>query len=536
MLAGMGALLAAPAVSAAVLTWNGGASPNPNWSAGGNWVGGVAPVGGDAVVFINGATDPLLSAVDSPISISGITRNATGGNTMMTVNTLGNLTLSGNLLADTGGLTLAGPIQLADNINIWRATAGTSGNLILTNAPGDVAGISGDYSVTFTNLLGGTFFIFCNNPLSTWSGGSLVKYGNTRINNVSSSGAPGAPTAGPLGTGLVTLGSSGETNLAIVSWVGAANQTLHNNWLIHSDGGSTAESRRLANNLTAPLKLTLSGAMTVSDDLYFAGAANNVTRLDGNLSGSGMVVLNAANLNLLLAGNNSHSGGTRVIGDGFLGFGSDAALGTGPVQFGQTAGSGQVWSFALNGTRTIDNEVFLRTVRYIVAAGTMDGLAGNDQVFNGPVTMDHGASNVRDIYLQKNLTINGELKSANPDNALRITGGGKLTLTGNNSYQGGTYIASATLNINSDAALGADPGTPTANLTVSGGGGTLQIGAPSVSLSANRNIAIDAGVPMTIDTLGNHLTLNGVMAGGGGFTKLGSGTLTLTSVGNSIAG
>jgi autotransporter-associated beta strand protein len=535
-LALLGALLSAASALAAPITWNGGATPSPNWSDGGNWVGGIAPVAGDDVIFINGAADPLTSTVDSPLSVSGITRNPTGGSTVMTINTMGNLTLNGNILADTGGLTLAGPIALASDINIWRATAGTSGNVILTNAPGDVAGISGNQSVTFTNILGGSFFIFCNNPLSTWSGGSYVKYGNTRINGVSSSGSPGAPTAGPLGTGTVTLGSSGETNLAIVSWLGAANQTLHNNWVINSDGGGAAESRRLANNLTAPLKLTLSGGMTLNDDIYFAGTANNVTRLDGNLGGSGMLVLNLGNLSLLLAGNNSYGGGTRVVGDGFLGFGSDTALGTGLVTFGQAAGSGQVWSFALNGPRTIANDVRIQTARYIVAAGSMDGLAGNDQIFNGTVTMDHGSVNVRDIYLQKNLTLNGELKSANPDNALRITGGGKLTLTGVNSYQGGTFIATATLNINSDAALGADPGTPATNVTISGGGGTLQVGAPSVSLSANRNIVAEAGVPTVIGTLGNSLTINGVLTGGGSLQTVGTGTVTLKGTGNAISG
>lgn len=531
-----GALLAASPVWAATRTWTGAATPNANWSAAGNWAGGIAPVSGDDVIFVNAAGNPLTSTVDAPITVSGLTRNATDGNTVMTINTLGNLALSGNILADTGGLTLSGPLTLASSINVWRVTAGTAGNIVFTNAPGDTAGISGNHAVTFTNLLGGSFFIFCNNPLSTWSGGAHVKYGNTRVNNVSSSGTPGAPTAGPFGTGRVTLGAAGETNLAIVSWVGGANLTLHNNWLVNADGGGTAESRRLANNLTAPLRLTLSGGMTLDDDLYLAGAGNNVTRLDGNLTGAGGLVLNSANLNLLLAGNNTFGGGTRVIGNGFVGLGSDTALGTSLVTFGETVGSGQVWTFAVNGPRTLANDVLIRAARFIVASGTMDGLAGNDLTLNGSVTMDHGSSNVRDIYLQRNLTINGELKGANPDNALRLTGGGKLTLTAANTYEGGTFINSATLNINADAALGADPGFPGANVTFSGAGGTLQIGGANVSLSPNRNLVMDAGVPMTLDTLGNHVTLNGVLSGGGNFTKLGAGTLTFTRAGNAING
>lgn len=520
-----------------VVTWNGGSGDN--WSTAANWATGVAPVNGDDVAFLVAAGNPLTSTVDSAISVNSLTRTWVGSNSVMTVNTLGNLTLNGDITTVMGGLQLVGPITLATNITVARTIAANTaaGNTALgitfTNAPGDAAGISGNYSIAFNNADVGGSSINCDNPLSTWSGGAQVKYGDVRLNNVSSTGSPGAPTAGPLGTGTVTLGSTGEVNQAVLVWAGSADQILHNNLVVASSGG-TANARTLANNLTAPLKLTLSGGVATSDDLFLAGAANNTTRFDGDITGSGAVVVNAANLNVLLMGNNSYAGGTRVVGNGFLGFGDNSALGTGPVTLGDSVGSGQVWSYALNGARTITNDVTIKAVRYIVASGSVDGLAGNDLTFNGSVTMDHGSVNVRDIYLQKNLTINGELKSANPDNALRITGGGKLTLTGVNSYEGGTFINSATLNINSDAALGADPGFPSANLTFSGGGGTLQVGAASVTLSANRNI--DIGAATTIDTSGNHLTINGVMSGGANFTKLGGGMLTFTGTGNSVGG
>ncbi len=528
-------LLIAVSASAASRTWNGGASPDPNWSTAGNWVGGVAPVNGDDVIFINAAGDPLTSSVDVVRSVNSITRNATdAAASLMAVNTLNHLTVNNHILS-SGGMTIAGPISLAHDLNIWRASG--TGTLLFTNAPGDTVGISGAHQISFTNVLGGSpgAFLLMANPLSTWSGGAYIRAGNVRVGDVSSTGSPGAPTAGPLGTGTVTIEVPGSTDFGVLSFQGSGNLTLHNNVLVNSSGG-VANSRRLVNNLTPPLKLTLNGAITNNEDIYLTAIAGNTIRLDGTIRGTGGLVANSAGLNALLTGGNSYAGGTVVLGGANLGFGSDTALGSGTVAFGATAGEGQIFSYAVNGPRAINNNVIIRTVRYIASNGTIDGLAGNDQTFNGTVTLDQGPTDVRDIYCQANMTINGTLAGATGDAALRKIGGGTLYLKGANSYGGGSYILGGTLNINSDAALGADPGWPTPNLTFAGGGGTLQVGAASVALSANRNISLDPGVSGTLDTGGNSLIVNGVISGGGHLFKTGSGTLTLTAAGNDIAG
>jgi len=534
-LAFLGALLIATQASAASPTWNGGASPSPNWSANGNWVGGVPPVNGDDVTFINAAGNPLASAVDTARSINSITRNATDASTsIMAISTLNHLTVNSYILS-SGGMTITGPIPLSNDLNIWRASG--TGTLEFTNAPGDTAGISGPHVINFTNVLGSSpgAFLLMANPLSTWSGGAYIQSGNVRVGDVSSTGSPGAPTTGPLGIGTVTIGTPGLADFGTLSFQGSANLTLHNNILVNSSGGAV-NSRRLVNNLTAPLKLTLNGGLTNNEILYLTGISGNTMRLDGQLSGTGGLVVNSLGLNTLLTGNNSYAAGTIVLGGANLGFGSNTALGSGSVAFGSIVGDAQVFSFAVNGPRTIANDVSIQTIRYIVGNGTIDGLAGSDQTFNGTVTLNQGPTNVRDIFCQANLTINGALNGATSDAALRKIGTGKLTLTGANNYAGGTYIFDGTLNINSDAALGADPGSPTANLTFTSAGGTLQVGGATVALSYNRNISLDSGVSATIDTGGNSLIINGVMSGGGNFIKSGSGTLTFTGTGNAING
>jgi outer membrane autotransporter protein len=98
------------------------------------------------------------------------------------------------------------------------------------------------------------------------------------------------------------------------------------------------------------------------------------------------------------------------------------------------------------------------------------------------------------------------------------TGPGLLTLSGNNTYQGGTAINGGVLAVFSDANLGA------AGTGVSFGGGTLQALA---SFTSPRPITLNTGGG-TIDTNGFNLTLSGILSGAGGLTKISAGTLTLT--------
>ncbi|MES2922228.1 MAG: autotransporter-associated beta strand repeat-containing protein [Verrucomicrobiota bacterium] len=98
--------------------------------------------------------------------------------------------------------------------------------------------------------------------------------------------------------------------------------------------------------------------------------------------------------------------------------------------------------------------------------------------------------------------------------ALVASGGGNVTLSGSNSYGGGTSITgSTTLNINGDAALGAVPVSPSTNLTFTGSG-ILFGGATTIALDANRGIQINTGATATFQAGGttNVLTLNGAVS------------------------
>ena len=73
--------------------------------------------------------------------------------------------------------------------------------------------------------------------------------------------------------------------------------------------------------------------------------------------------------------------------------------------------------------------------------------------------------------------------------ALVMNGPGQLTLSGSNSYSGGTTVAGGTLSIAGDAALGSAPATAATNLTLNGGALTV---TATTTISANRTISLGA--------------------------------------------
>jgi autotransporter-associated beta strand protein len=102
--------------------------------------------------------------------------------------------------------------------------------------------------------------------------------------------------------------------------------------------------------------------------------------------------------------------------------------------------------------------------------------------------------------------------------SLAKIGTSTLTLTGNNTYAGGTTINAGTLAVSSDANLGA------ASSGLTFGGGTLRFDA---GFTLNRDVTLNSSGG-TFNTSGNTATLGGTISGVGGLTKSGAGTLTLT--------
>ncbi|WP_133645486.1 autotransporter outer membrane beta-barrel domain-containing protein [Paraburkholderia flava] len=120
----------------------------------------------------------------------------------------------------------------------------------------------------------------------------------------------------------------------------------------------------------------------------------------------------------------------------------------------------------------------------------------------------------------------GESFPAGVGGALTKVGNGTLTLSGKNSYTGGTSFDGGVVQISADANLGASSGTLSFN------GGTLRT---TSGIAMNRTTTIDAGGGTIDSAVGTQLRQDGMISGSGMLTKAGGGTLLLNAA-SSYAG
>ncbi|HEX4054593.1 MAG TPA: Ig-like domain repeat protein [Tepidisphaeraceae bacterium] len=186
------------------------------------------------------------------------------------------------------------------------------------------------------------------------------------------------------------------------------------------------------------------------------------------------------------------------------------------------------------------------TAQTLTLDGNISGTFGGSSVTigdpNNNLNVVLGASSTFTVAAGDTLSILNAVEDGGNNLSVTKAGTGTLTLSGSNTYGGGTTLSAGQLNINSSAAIGAGTLTFAANavkidntsggtITLSNnnaialnnnftfvGTNTLNVGAGAVTLGASKTVTVSA----------SNLILGGPVSGGFSLTKAGNGTLTLS--------
>ncbi len=493
-----------------------------------------------------------------------------GANTL-SVTAAGGYSFSGNIQG-TGGLTVAGTgggVLFMDGATTYTGATTITSTGVLRLVSGAIADSS-----SLTVDTGGVFDISHNaaTQINNLAGGGTVSLGsyNLSVNVGSGSSAFSGLLAdgganGGTGGSITKTGAGILTLSGVSTFTGAA--TINGGTLALSGVGSIADSRGvvLSSGSTFDISGTTSGATILglsggggtvslgSQLLTINLPASQTDTYSGIVTGAGGITLGGSGSTEVLAGANTYTGATTIT-SGTLEFtGSTAGLtgavtDNGTLDMAQTAGS--TLSSAISGTGSlIDNGT----------AGTTLVLTGSN-TFNGGITLNSGILSVSaegNLGNSTNrLTLNGgELLSSaafltdsrpvtlsGPGGTIDIHGGqdsfsgvisgvgtltlldsaptanSSVTLSGANTYSGGTVLNASHLIISSDGNLGAATG----GLTL-GNGAQLET---TSAVNTARAIALSGTSADTINTDNQSETFSGVISG--------SAPLSITNFGGAV--
>jgi autotransporter-associated beta strand protein len=523
-------------------TWSGGSTTDNNWSDPANWVGGAAPLNGDAVTFA-GSTR-LNPVMDYTINLSSVTF-ASGAGSFVITNAPGKLlTLSGGVVNNSANAqALNTPISLGTAQTMNAA----AGNITLGGA------VSGSASLTET----GTNLLTLAGA-NSYSSGTTVNAGTLVVANNAA-----------LGSGALTLAGGSISNSAGISY------SLPNNVVLSSPataGVGAGDTLTLAGTISGGGSLTETGngALALASANTFSGGAtvSSGTLVVGNSTavGSGLLTVSgfgsisnapgvphtlANTVNLTgEAGFGVSSGDTLSLIGVITNVGGLNLTGSGTLEIGGTQPNTYSGGTVLNAGSILDVETSsstpLGTNTLTFAGGTVEDLNGsisatipnnitvvtNTTSYLNPTTFDGiGLTLAGNISGPGNLVVNG---TAVYYDAFALTGNnsgftGTFTVNSGN-YQRFEFGSASSGSPNAAYVLNNTAGVDTAKTTF--GAGTFAMG----SLSGTGLLRNDAAAltTLSIGGLNTNATWGGILQQGGSANlfaviKVGTGIETFTN-------
>jgi autotransporter-associated beta strand protein len=527
---------------------------------------GIFTVSGTTTVSNNTASTASATAQNSTINVASGTLNL--ATTLLATKNGANTGTTTGTISVTGGavnVTAGSTFTMASNATAAGTAAGVisiTGGSFTSNA--DIIRGGGAGTTTATITLNGGLLDLVNNKIGTAA--STITFNAQagtlqNLNELNGGGTLAKTTAGTLiltgtnsYTGAVTIAATGivrvQSNTGLGAISAGTSVTSGANLQLESvtvgaealtlNGTGTTAQGALSGTGTS----SLSGAVTLATNssIGIAAGADTLT-LSGDISGTGAATLTKVGSGtLILSGAGSNYTGLTTVSAGILRVQSANGLGTTAAGTSVTAGANLQFDSAaigaealtLNGTGT-------------AAQGALSGTGTSSH--SGTVLLATNSS-IGVAAGADTLTLSGNISGTGAATLTKV-GAGTLILSGAGSnYTGLTTVSAGILRVQNASALG----TTAAGTSVTGGANlqldSVALGAEALTLngtgttgqgalsgtgtsSASGTVLLATDSAIGVATLGDTLTLSGIISGTGAstLTKVGAGKVVLSGAG-----
>ncbi|KAA6985415.1 fibronectin-binding autotransporter adhesin ShdA [Salmonella enterica subsp. enterica serovar Lubbock] len=469
------------------------------------------------------------------------------------------VTLDADTSAMPDYLTINAGVDANDNTNYelstglsWYAGANSA------RAAHGTFTVDADSTFTVTSELDET------TATSNWNGSKLTKQGDGTLilsntgndygDTVIDGGILAAKDAASIGTGDVTIAESATLALSQgtldnnVTGEGQIVKSGSDELIVTGDNNYSGGTTITGGTLTADHADSLGTGAIANSGVLQVGEGE----LENTLSGAGSLVKTGTG-ELTLSGDNSYSGTTTITGGTLTADHADS-LGTGTIA---NSGVLQVGEGELENTLSGSGSLVKTGTGELTLSGD-NTYSGGTTITDGTLTADHADSlGSGDIDNNGVLQVGeGELKNTlSGTGSLVKIGTGELTLSGDNTYSGGTTIDDGVLIADNADSLGTGTianngvlqvGEGELKNTLSGTGSLVKIGTGELTLNGDNDYSggttIDDGVLIAdnADSLGTGAVANNgvlqvgegelknTLSGTGSLVKIGTGELTLS--------